>query len=135
MKEGGGKIEIDAPAEKTTLKKPSLIRINLIKDRTIAREKTMLISEKIFKFSLLLSFYFFFFFWRKYYQWNIDHWIFGFSHFFLIFIKRFCQEHKNCLAIPFLDKTLMILHSQCKTVQNGSKYKTVFLKDNIPCEK
>ena len=135
MKEGGGKIEIDLPAEKTTLKKPSLIRVNVIKDWTIAREKTMLISEKIFKFSLLLSFYFFFFFLRKYYQWNIDHWIFGFSHFFLIFIKRFYQEHKKCLAIPFLDKTLMILHSQCKTVQNGSKYKTVFLKDNIPREK
>ena len=65
MKEGGGKIEIDAPAEKTTLKKPSLIRINLIKDRTIAREKTMLILKKIFKFSLLLSLYFFFFFLKK----------------------------------------------------------------------
>ena len=32
MKEGGGKIEIDLPAEKTTLKKPSLIRVNVIKD-------------------------------------------------------------------------------------------------------
>ena len=138
MKEGGGKIEIDLPAEKTTLKKPSLIRVNVIKDWTIAREKTILISEKIFKFSLYwasICFFFFVFFWRKYYQWNIDHWIFGFSHFFLIFIKRFYQEHKKCLAIPFLDKTLMILHSQCKTVQNGSKYKTVFLKDNIPREK
>ena len=29
----------------------------------------------------------------------------------------------------------MILRSKCKTVQNGSKYKTVFLKDNIPREK
>ena len=65
MKEGGGKIEIDLPAEKTTLKKPSLIRVNVIKDWTIAREKTMLISEKIFKFSLLLSFYFFFFFFEE----------------------------------------------------------------------
>ena len=57
---GGGKVEIDAPAEKTTLKKPSLIRVDLIKDQTIAREKTMLISKKTFKFSLLLSLYFFF---------------------------------------------------------------------------
>ena len=65
MKEGGGKIEIDAPAEKTTLKKPSLIRINLIKDRTIAREKTMLILKKIFKFSLLLSLYIYFFFFEE----------------------------------------------------------------------
>ena len=65
MKEGGGKIEIDAPAEKTTLKKPSLIRINLIKDRTIAREKTMLILKKIFKFSLLLSLYIYIFFFEE----------------------------------------------------------------------
>ena len=77
MKEGGGKIEIDLPAEKTTLKKPSLIRVNVIKDWTIAREKTMLISEKIFKFSLLLSFYFFFFLKKilpmKY--WPLDFWL------------------------------------------------------------
>ena len=58
---GGGKVEIDAPAEKTTLKKPSLIRVNLIKDQTIAREKKMLISKKTFKISLLLRLYFFFF--------------------------------------------------------------------------
>ena len=32
MKKGGGKIETDPPEEKTTLKKPSLISVNLIKD-------------------------------------------------------------------------------------------------------